>query len=937
MKSCGVINMKKILTFVFLLILLSLVGQNSLFASGQVNVQVETYLNSSTPSAGPAIVRNIGQKVNVTNVPEGYEFKYYAVNGIVRDDLPFEHEFNVRANMKLTVIFAPTGINERHVIVFADANGQILEVDYVVPGQDVTFDGTMPTKPQATANGFITSDGLAASLTNIQSSAVYFVNYTLTNATDYTLTVTGATKDQATYKMNEVATVTANEPDPGKVFSHFEDANGHVLSTKPVYKFTVLANTSVTAIFADEVDGPEYEGVIVNMSNAVVLRTNHVSYKGQFELPTGYELVEYGFIFSRSSDVLTLTSLGATVVPSNVHNGQTGEFLRTFPDDTFNSIRAYVTYKNGETVETVYSEHYYRNPSQLGEDGEFTYDFENISSGGYATKSFTLDSITWTVTDSYRGDTEADKKNNSYSIRIRNGILSSNAGYTNISLISFYAANYGSDTNGTFSIEVTKNGVEWIDVTDAVQSSTLLSTLELYAISLTSSLRFQQSDLKLSDSLRIRISKTGGNRINIDDLKIASSAYKGPIHEVTLVAESTSILLVQEGSVVSNPAVKTGFTFENWYTDSLFNNLYVNTGLDRSLTLYAKYNINQYSVNFNYNGANGGDMPSSIHADFDTFIDLPVPTRTGYTFLGWKNETFTTTYDDPYKITAINRNMYAHWQINTYQLQFLTGDSEINIDPIEYNFNTLVNAPIVPSRTGYSFENWYYDESFETQVTFPFNMPDKNVVLYANWIELSGSTVNVTFDSNNGDTPIIVQVNEGDKVLAPLTNPTKIGYNFVEWRLDGIAYDFNLAVNEDIVLQANWVLKTLIISATNLTVNALPNGWTHNGLGSDYSAKPKLKFDTDGDWLKTATFGLVNSATVSVFIKANVGSGTPTSTMLVFDQNNVLIYTISGSDISTTAKTVTFQISSGTTQLRFEIDKLNGNLGLDDIVITQNP
>lgn len=679
MKSCGVINMKKILTFVFLLILLSLVGQNSLFASGQVNVQVETYLNSSTPSAGPAIVRNIGQKVNVTNVPEGYEFKYYAVNGIVRDDLPFEHEFNVRANMKLTVIFAPTGINERHVIVFADANGQILEVDYVVPGQDVTFDGTMPTKPQATANGFITSDGLAASLTNIQSSAVYFVNYTLTNATDYTLTVTGATKDQATYKMNEVATVTANEPDPGKVFSHFEDANGHVLSTKPVYKFTVLANTSVTAIFADEVDGPEYEGVIVNMSNAVVLRTNHVSYKGQFELPTGYELVEYGFIFSRSSDVLTLTSLGATVVPSNVHNGQTGEFLRTFPDDTFNSIRAYVTYKNGETVETVYSE----NNVKLLSVSSIIYQtgFETGTKTSYTTGSVTQDGVSWVFNDALLGTDSSDRKEGTQSVRMRNsGFIESGSTFTNPTSLSFKHGIYGGDAVGTLSVSISNDKITWHIVKNDVSVNSTTLTIE--------TINFNSSNIgsiDLTQGIYIRISKTSGNRINVDALSVNSLSYP-TIHEVKYDSGNVNVENVVNGNQITNTTpTRDGFAFDGWYTDSAKTIPYVLAPVNQSFTLYAKWIFVEYSIQFVTNGGTAVDSIDNILPN--DVVDKPTdPTKTDNVFDGWfEDEALTIAFSFS---TAINKDytLYAKWIDLT---------SAISVSDLWDNYETTTNVELI--------------------------------------------------------------------------------------------------------------------------------------------------------------------------------------------------------------------------------------------------
>ncbi|MDP5098136.1 MAG: hypothetical protein NWP90_10725, partial [Flavobacterium sp.] len=45
-----------------------------------------------------------------------------------------------------------------------------------------------------------------------------------------------------------------------------------------------------------------------------------------------------------------------------------------------------------------------------------------------------------------------------------------------------------------------------------------------------------------------------------------------------------------------------------------------------------------------------------------------------------------------------------------------------------------------------------------------------------------------------------------------------------------------------------WGQATLPVSTTNLSKSSLPTGFTHSGLGTDY-AGPKLKFDTQGDFL----------------------------------------------------------------------------------------
>lgn len=61
----------------------------------------------------------------------------------------------------------------------------------------------------------------------------------------------------------------------------------------------------------------------------------------------------------------------------------------------------------------------------------------------------------------------------------------------------------------------------------------------------------------------------------------------------------------------------------------------------------------------------------------------------------------------------------------------------------------------------------------------------------------------VTFNTDGGSTIDPVDVEEGQAVAKP-ADPTKDDYNFVEWQLNGVAYDFTAAVTASITLDAVW-------------------------------------------------------------------------------------------------------------------------------------
>lgn len=84
---------------------------------------------------------------------------------------------------------------------------------------------------------------------------------------------------------------------------------------------------------------------------------------------------------------------------------------------------------------------------------------------------------------------------------------------------------------------------------------------------------------------------------------------------------------------------KTGYSFAGWYADSSFKTKFnFNTKLTSDVSIYAKWNINTYNINYNLNfGTWNGSSPSKTYTINDCEKTLPTPVRTGYIFEGWKN------------------------------------------------------------------------------------------------------------------------------------------------------------------------------------------------------------------------------------------------------------------------------------------------------------
>ena len=132
---------------------------------------------------------------------------------------------------------------------------------------------------------------------------------------------------------------------------------------------------------------------------------------------------------------------------------------------------------------------------------------------------------------------------------------------------------------------------------------------------------------------------------------------------------------VNAGEKLTEPTpapTKVGFTFVGWYEDSTFSKKFdFNTPITDSMTLYAKWTENKYTLTFDANGGSGTMTPK---ADLTGEYTLPANEFTapsGKQFKGWSLTT------DGAIVTKVamteNRTVYAIWEnipVVTYTVSF---------------------------------------------------------------------------------------------------------------------------------------------------------------------------------------------------------------------------------------------------------------------------
>ena len=135
------------------------------------------------------------------------------------------------------------------------------------------------------------------------------------------------------------------------------------------------------------------------------------------------------------------------------------------------------------------------------------------------------------------------------------------------------------------------------------------------------------------------------------------------------------------------------------------------------------------------------------------------------------------------------------------------------IDPQYVVDGGKATEPTAPTADGYRFVEWQLSGSaydFDDAVT-------SDITLDAVWQK----TWTVTFDSDGGSAVAAATVDAGAAVAQP-ADPTKDGFDFVEWRKEGesVAYDFATAVTANITLVAQWEVAQDDASLSALSYNS---------------------------------------------------------------------------------------------------------------------
>ena len=253
--------------------------------------------------------------------------------------------------------------------------------------------------------------------------------------------------------------------------------------------------------------------------------------------------------------------------------------------------------------------------------------------------------------------------------------------------------------------------------------------------------------------------------------------------------------------------LRDGYTFEGWYKDADYTEKITSlVGLFEDITLYAKWEVINYSIEYKLNDGTWEDNFIPIESyTIESAADLVLPTsdniiRKEFVFEGWyDNSEYTGTAITNLAGKTGNITLYAKWrdvnQVATVQFSHAAGgvDASTNITLTCDTENATIYYTIDGSDPQTSENRTTYSEDapicIKAATTIKAYATKANAGMKDSDVSTITYTLNVytlNFDANGGtllsDMQSSVPVTSGDTYKIP-SGPTKTGYKFIGWYL----------------------------------------------------------------------------------------------------------------------------------------------------------
>ena len=242
----------------------------------------------------------------------------------------------------------------------------------------------------------------------------------------------------------------------------------------------------------------------------------------------------------------------------------------------------------------------------------------------------------------------------------------------------------------------------------------------------------------------------------------------------------------------------------------------------------------------------------------DTVVDPGVPTRLGYSFIGWFTSatggsriTFPYTHGQTTDFT-----LFAQWTANAIAVSFNSQGGSAITNALTSTGGTLID-PGIAVRAGYTFIGWFTSATGGSRITFPYaHSQTTDFTLFAQW---TANALNVSFNSQGGSSVANGSTFTGAPLSAPAA-PTRAGYTFIGWFTAAtggsrITFPYAHSQTTDFTLFAQWTANPIAVSLNSQGGSAAANGSTFTGASLSEPTAPTRAGYTFNGWFTASTGG----------------------------------------------------------------------------------
>ncbi len=218
------------------------------------------------------------------------------------------------------------------------------------------------------------------------------------------------------------------------------------------------------------------------------------------------------------------------------------------------------------------------------------------------------------------------------------------------------------------------------------------------------------------------------------------------ISDPAFIAPTNKAVYGKNYTVASGTPKQDGYRFDGWMLEAdgkvYAPDSVIKWEFDEDSTFTPVWVAEKYQATYILDGGTGLDKTVEAVSFMDSFqISTVIPTKSGYTFAGWKAVTskgenlgvYTAGSTISWDVTD-NITLTAQWSVVTVEVTLDANGGTLANDKVSVNYGAKYGKLPTPEKTGYNFDGWFFDEELTKPVSSTAKVENpENHTLFAKW------------------------------------------------------------------------------------------------------------------------------------------------------------------------------------------------------------